>query len=126
MDMGGSAKEGERIRSKQESLPNNGPLEKKAVKQGQQYEVQTAPQAETATVADLMDLLRRQSQRCALSGIRLTVDTVALDHIVPIASGGGDGVDNLQLVDTEVNTMKGTLDQDRFLELCRRVSQWSS
>lgn len=76
-----------------------------------------------ATAAKLEELVRKQGFRCALSGARLTPETAALDHITPVADGGTDDLDNLQWVSKEINTMKGTMSQERFIELCHCVSQ---
>lgn len=75
------------------------------------------------TTKSLRDLLDYQKYRCALTNIAITPDTVALDHIVPIAKGGADDMTNVQLVHTTVNTMKGSLDQDEFIRWCRLIVQ---
>lgn len=69
----------------------------------------------------LMRLVETQKFRCALSGVELTPENAALDHILPVAKGGEHKIENLQWVHKEVNRMKGAMDQDTFVEMCRLV-----
>jgi len=83
------------------------------------------PQAKTqgeVKQIDLMRLVESQQYRCGLSGIELTPETAALDHIVPLASGGSHAIDNLQWLNCEVNRMKGSLSSEVFIDICRRVT----
>jgi predicted DNA-binding protein YlxM (UPF0122 family) len=76
-----------------------------------------------ATAGQLMELVKKQDFKCALSGEDITDPNLAsLDHIVPVSDGGGNEVDNLQWVLSEVNRMKGTLTQERFIELCCKIA----
>lgn len=70
----------------------------------------------------LMRLLDAQHKRCALTGVDLTPETVSLDHITPLQSGGEDCMSNVQLVHAVVNSMKGTMSQVEFVRWCRRVA----
>lgn len=70
---------------------------------------------------DLMDLVERQQYRCALSGVELTPQSAALDHITPVADGGDHVINNLQWLNCEVNRMKGSLSVEAFVDICRRV-----
>ena len=72
-----------------------------------------------------MKLIEKQKYRCALSGVELTPETAALDHIVPITDGGGDDIDNLQWVHEEINRMKGTMDNDQFIKTVKRIARWN-
>lgn len=72
--------------------------------------------------SDLMRLVEAQQYRCALSGIELTPETAALDHITPITNGGEHSIANLQWLNCEVNRMKGMLSVEVFIDICRRVS----
>ena len=72
--------------------------------------------------SDLMSLVEAQGFRCALSGIELTPETAALDHITPVALGGEHSVANLQWLNCEVNRMKGMLSVDVFVDICKRVA----
>lgn len=73
----------------------------------------------------LMDLLRKQEFRCALSGKELTPKNAELDHIVPRSKGGSDDLDNLQWLDKRINRMKGQMSQEQFLDCCRKVALWN-
>lgn len=87
---------------------------------------QTPTSNETATVTKLMEQLERQDYRCALSGVQLTPDRkTQLDHCVPVADGGTHDISNLQWVDENVNRAKGTMAQDEFIQMCRRVAEWT-
>lgn len=68
-----------------------------------------------------MDLVRRQHFKCAISGRTLTPETASLDHIVPLAAGGGHAIENVWVVDHQVNTAKGTLSFEEFVAMCRDV-----
>jgi len=78
------------------------------------------------TAAKLMALLEKQEYRCALSGHKLTVKTASLDHVVPVSEGGSDDIDNLQWVHNAINRAKGTMSQQSFTLMCRRVAQYQS
>lgn len=73
------------------------------------------------TASQVMKIVNKQEFRCAISGRPLTPKTASLDHIVPLASGGAHCVANVWIVDHQVNTAKGTLTIDAFIDLCRDV-----
>jgi hypothetical protein len=77
------------------------------------------------TSSFLAQLIKKQEFRCALSGVTLTPDTAALDHIVPYSEGGKHTRDNVQWVHEEVNHMKGQMGSREFKEWCRRVAGWT-
>ncbi|MBX3452495.1 MAG: HNH endonuclease [Planctomycetaceae bacterium] len=70
---------------------------------------------------EILALIERQDFRCALTGERLTPDTTALDHIIPISRNGAHTIENAQVVQKEVNRAKGTLANEEFIVLCRAV-----
>ena len=76
------------------------------------------------TTNRLMALIEKQEYRCALSGVKLTPDQAALDHKVPVSSGGSDELDNLHWVSNEINRAKGTMDNEAFIAMCKRVAAW--
>ena len=73
----------------------------------------------------MLRLLERQRYRCALTGRRLTPQTAALDHIVPIRRGGEHAIENTQVLHKDVNRAKGALTSEEFLAVCREVIRWS-
>ena len=77
---------------------------------------------EDVTASQLLELAESQSFRCALSGIALEPYSAALDHIVPVSAGGSHEIDNLQWLDRRINSMKGDMPVDEFVELCRAVA----
>lgn len=90
--------------------------------------LRTPSQADMAgtpvTTGAVLGLLERQQYRCALSGRRLTPQTAALDHIVPIRNGGEHVMENAQVLDKQVNRAKGSLTTAEFIRLCRDVVRW--
>ena len=81
---------------------------------------------ETETSAkQLKQMIVAQDYRCALSGEQLEPQTATLDHKIAVCNGGTNDKDNLQWLHADVNRMKGSLSQDRFLELCRKVVAWN-
>jgi 5-methylcytosine-specific restriction endonuclease McrA len=79
-----------------------------------------------ATAESLMGLIKSQEYRCQLSGILLEPSTAALDHKIPVSSGGTDSIENLQWVSCEVNRAKGSMEQQEFITMCKRVASWNS
>ncbi len=79
-----------------------------------------------ASAESLLTLIESQEYRCELSGVRLEPSSASLDHKTPVSSGGSDEIDNLQWVSTEVNRAKGSMSQDAFIAMCKRVAAWKS
>ena len=79
-----------------------------------------------ATAESLMGLIESQEYRCQLSGTLLEPSTAALDHKIPISSGGSDSIENLQWVSSDVNKAKGSMNQQEFITMCKRVASWNS
>jgi 5-methylcytosine-specific restriction endonuclease McrA len=59
-----------------------------------------------ATEAQRTFLSTRQAGRCAICGFPLSVQ-MHVDHIIPRAKGGRNGINNLQLVCARCNIKKG-------------------
>lgn len=75
------------------------------------------------TALELFSLVESQGYRCSLTGDPIKEpSTASLDHKQPRALGGTNQVENLQWVLKEINDMKGTLTQERFIELCCKVA----
>lgn len=79
------------------------------------------PRPAAVTAKQILGLIEKQGYRCALSGRQLTPETASLDHIEPLSRGGTHDISNLQVVEYQVNTAKGTLTVAEFLQLCQDV-----
>lgn len=79
-------------------------------------------QAGRATARQIAALWRAQRGMCALTGRRLD-RTAHLDHIVPLARGGGDELGNLRWLCHEANLAKRALSDDAFFVLCADVTR---
>jgi 5-methylcytosine-specific restriction endonuclease McrA len=78
---------------------------------------------DSASRIELRELIEKQNYRCALSGVSLTPSDAQLDHIVPVSDGGTHLIDNLQVVHSVINRMKGTLSNEEFRHWCKMVTQ---
>jgi 5-methylcytosine-specific restriction endonuclease McrA len=59
------------------------------------------------TARDVVELYRRQGGKCALCGVDLRVTKYHVDHVVPLARGGLNVKENLQLLCPKDNLRKG-------------------
>lgn len=75
------------------------------------------------TAKKLRQLIEYQNYRCALAGDELTPDVASVDHNLPISKGGANVMENVQVLHTEVNRMKGGMSTLEFLLLCRKIVQ---
>jgi hypothetical protein len=76
------------------------------------------------TVKTIDNLLVRQNNKCALSGISFLKERFSVDRI---DSSIGYTVDNVQLTTISVNLAKQQMSNDEFILLCRRISKnWPS
>jgi len=71
---------------------------------------------------DLFKIAKKQKCKCAITGLKLTPETLSVDHIIPISKGGSHTVDNLRLVHKDINHMKNHYDDGYFLEMCKLVA----
>lgn len=77
-----------------------------------------------------IDDLLSKNHYCALSGIDLSFDiskqmndqNLSIDRI---DSSKGYTMDNIQLVDKKINMMKGTLSNEEFIDLCKKVAEYN-
>jgi len=79
-----------------------------------------------ATSHELLKLIKKQEYSCQLSGVVLEPGVAALDHNIPVSSGGTDCLENLQWVSVAVNKAKGSMSQEEFITMCKRVASWNS
>ena len=79
-----------------------------------------------ASRGEILDLLKKQGYRCAVTGQQLTPSDSQLDHIVPVSAGGSNTIDNLQIVTSHINKMKGSMNNDEFIATCKMVAAWNN
>jgi hypothetical protein len=80
--------------------------------------IRRLPKRRNIKLADVIrSKLRSQNYRCAITGVPLSPETTAIDHILPIARGGRHTADNLQLVNRTANAIKSTLTMEELLGL---------
>ena len=84
----------------------------------------TAPRGPVST-ENVLRLLEHQQYLCALTGRKLTPQTAAIDHIVPVRRDGEHVIENAQILHKDVNRAKGSLTSQEFIDLCREVVAWS-
>lgn len=83
------------------------------------------------TIEGAWALYERQKGRCALSGLPIGFGSRPRHANTPTTTASLDRIDsslgyvegNVQWVHREVNLMKNTLTQERFLELCQAISE---
>lgn len=71
---------------------------------------------------DLLETLKQQSYRCALSGWELTPETAQIDHKDPVSKGGKTELANLQWLHEKINRMKGSMSQEEFVQICKLIA----
>jgi hypothetical protein len=81
----------------------------------------------SVTISEIWSLFLDQGKKCALSGIgisfrinRSDASTASLDRI---DSRRGYVLGNIQWVHKDINRMKGNFTEDRFINLCRLVTE---
>lgn len=73
------------------------------------------------TVEDILTIINNQNNKCILSGLDISFNDGSLS-VDRIDSKQGYTVDNIQCVHRDVNYMKSTYSQERFLEICYMVT----
>ena len=86
--------------------------------------VKTKKPTGQVNIDNVLRLLAHQRYYCALSGRKLTPQTAALDHIVPIRFDGEHVIENTQVLHKDVNRAKGSLTSREFIQLCQEVVLW--
>lgn len=82
----------------------------------------------TISIEYAWDLFVQQGRRCALTGLQLTISGKRHEHTASldrIDSAIGYVVGNVQWVHKDVNMMKRTMPQERFVELCVAVAEFN-
>lgn len=63
-----------------------------------------------------LELLWRDGRRCAICGRKIKdLDDLTVDHIVPLAEGGVNAIENYQLAHKSCNEKKGSMMPDEFM-----------
>ena len=62
-------------------------------------------------------MLESYGTTCKFCNKRLDVNTLVLDHKIPISKGGTSNIENLQIICSTSNSMKGSLDEEHFVML---------
>ena len=78
------------------------------------------------TCADVVDKIGAKPV-CYLTGAKINVDeptTYSLDHRVPVAHGGSNDLENLEICSIQANKAKADLTLDEFYKLCEDVLAW--
>ena len=78
----------------------------------------------TPTVLELEKWLTKDSYICYYSGIDLKLDEVTVDHKIPLNRGGTNELDNLCICSNHMNTAKGTMTSEEFIELLLLIQKW--
>lgn len=94
--------------------------------QGQTPVVEKPALQGPVSVGNVLRLLEQQDYRCALTGRKLTPQTTAIDHMIPIRSGGEHTIENAQVLHKDVNRAKGSLTTEDFVAMCCEIVNWSS
>ena len=77
------------------------------------------------------DVIERftMTPKCALSGIQLDLREhtgYSLDHSVPVARGGDNSLENMQILHSRINRMKSDLLDEEFIEWCRIITEYNN
>ena len=78
----------------------------------------------TISARQVIERVKQQDFRCAISGRMLTPETASLDHILPLSRGGEHSFENVWVVDHQINIAKGTMTLEEFVNMCRQVTQY--
>lgn len=77
----------------------------------------------TFTVEDVINKVG-QNPVCYLTGKTIEIDkprTYQFDHVVPVARGGDNSLENLAIATKEANIAKNNMTNDEFVNLCKAV-----
>lgn len=115
------AHERQRIRGRKIPLGYWNNMKRNALKRGLEFSI---------TKEDVISVLNRQSNKCALSGLPIQFAETASDHLQGKTTASVDRIDskhgykisNIQIVHKTINFMKRDLEQDDFITLCEHVT----
>ncbi len=70
----------------------------------------------------LKKIYDHQKGKCPYTGIKIVLGlNCTVDHIIPKANGGKNVANNIQFVYAPVNSMKGSLNEEEFLHLIKKI-----
>lgn len=83
------------------------------------------------TPKEVWSLFLKQNKKCAISGLELFIPSEDKDFVKLRPTASLDRIDsskgyvkgNIQWLHKDVNRMKSTLDEDRFIELCKVIAK---
>ena len=67
-------------------------------------------------------LIDKSGGECPHTGIKLRINNYSIDHVVPVSRGGkSDDIDNIQLVSSTYNRMKGDMSESELNDFIDRL-----
>lgn len=78
----------------------------------------------TPTIKQLHKWLSLDSFTCYYSLQPLTLEEINIDHKIPLQRGGTNSLSNLCYCSSEMNSAKGTLNEEEFRELLELIRNW--
>lgn len=78
----------------------------------------------TLTIREAWELFLKQDRKCALSGLPLQISNKGTASIDRIDSSRGYELGNVQWVHKHINFMKRDFQQDYFLEMCSKITNY--
>lgn len=78
----------------------------------------------TPTAKELEQWLTKKQYICYYSGEELTIDSLTVDHKIPLNRGGTNEINNLCICSNHMNTAKGTMTSEEFIELLLLINKW--
>lgn len=72
------------------------------------------------TKAERREVYDKMNGHCTYCGSELTMENMTADHIVPLANGGGDTIDNMMPACRSCNHYKSTMTLERFRDAVER------
>jgi hypothetical protein len=78
-------------------------------------------QRRTFTREEKMFVYNKANGRCQLCGKQLNINKISVDHIIPLAKGGLNDLDNLQLACSSCNEFKGCLYPEEYVDKIKEI-----